>query len=127
FAGEASPAAHRQAVTRVQGAVLLAKLVAAGPDAIPPALDLEAWALGDIVLVAVPGELFASLGARIATASPSPTRVLGYANGYAGYLADEAAYAAGTYEALASPFAPGTGERVAVAGRLLASRVRSGA
>jgi hypothetical protein len=126
FAGEASPAAHRQAVTRVQGAVLLAKLVAAGPDAIPPALDLEAWALGDVVLVAVPGELFASLGARIATASPLPTRVLGYANGYAGYLADEAAYAAGTYEALASPYALGVGERVAAAGRFLANCLRIG-
>ncbi len=34
-------------------------------EAIPDELELEAWALGDVVLVAVPGELFASLGSRI--------------------------------------------------------------
>ncbi|MEA2529207.1 MAG: hypothetical protein QOG89_851 [Thermomicrobiales bacterium] len=121
-----SAAERRKAETRAQGAALLARLVEAGPEAIRAALDVEAWALGDVVLVAVPGELFASLGARIAAASPSPTLVLGYANGYVGYLADEAAYAAGTYEALASPFAPGAGERVAEAGRELARRVRVG-
>jgi Neutral/alkaline non-lysosomal ceramidase, N-terminal len=117
---------RRRAETRAQGAALLARLVEAGPQAIRAALDVEAWALGDVVLVAVPGELFASLGARIAAASPSPALVLGYANGYVGYLVDEAAHAAGTYEALASPFAPGAGERVGEAARVLAHRVRMG-
>jgi neutral ceramidase len=119
-----SAAERRKVETRVQGAALLARLADAGPGAIRPELDVEAWTLGDVTLVAVPGELFASLGARIAAASPSPALVIGYANGYVGYLVDDAAHEAATYEALASPFGPGAGERVAEAGRLLVGRMR---
>lgn len=119
-AAGSSTAERRKAETRVQGAALLDKLIAAGETAIPASLELDAWLLGDLALVAVPGELFASLGARI-VAESRPALVLGYGNGYAGYLADEAAYAEGTYEVLASPFAPGAGERVATAAiRLIA-------
>lgn len=120
-----SAAERRKVETRVQGAALLARLAGAGPGAIRTDLDVEAWTLGDVTLVAIPGELFASLGARIAAASPSPTLVFGYANGYVGYLVDDAAHEAGTYEALASPFGPGAGERVAEAGRLLVGRMRT--
>ena len=42
-----------------------------------------------------------------------------------GTIVDAAAHQAGTYEALASPFAPGAGERSAKTGRLLAHRVRT--
>lgn len=119
------PAEQRKAETRAQGASLLARLVEAGPDAIRSTFDVEAWALGDVDLIAVPGELFASLGAWIAGSSPSPTLILGYANGYVGYLVDEAAYLNGTYEALASPFASGAGERVAEVGREIAGHVRA--
>jgi hypothetical protein len=121
-----SVAERRRQETRAQGAALLAKLVKAGPKAIRGTLEVEAWGLGDLTLVAVPGELFASLGTQIAESQPSPTLVLGYANGYAGYLVDEAAHEAGTYEALASPFAPGAGERVAEAARTLANNLRAG-
>lgn len=124
FAG--SPAEQRLAETRAQGATMLAKLVETGTDAIRTEICLEAWALDDLSLVTVPGELFASLGARIAGASSSPTLVLGYANGYVGYLVDKAAVASETYEALASPFAPGAGELVAEAGYALSNRIRSG-
>ena len=120
------PAERRRMETRRQGAALLAGLAQADAEVMPTALDLEAWLLGDVALVAVPGELFASLGQRIVAASP-PALVLGYANGYVGYLADEPAYEAGTYEALASPFSAGTGERVAeAAAALLAGLRRAG-
>ncbi len=122
--GRISTAEERKQITRRQGAALLTKLVEAGPDAIRTSLELEAWAVGDLTLVAVPGELFASLGARITKASS--TLLLGYANGYVGYLADNAAYEAQTYEALASPFAPGAGEIVAEAGLDLVNRIRTG-
>ena len=75
-------------------------------EAIPAELELEAWALGDVVLVAVPGELFASLGSRIEAASAGMTLILGYTNGYVGYLTDISAHESQTYEALASPFGP---------------------
>jgi hypothetical protein len=112
---ERSVAERRRQETRVQGAMLLDRLVTAGPDAIQHTFELPAWRLGDVALLAVPGELFASLGARIVAHAPGPALVLGYANGYVGYLVDDAAEAAGTYEALASPFALGAGTRVAQA------------
>jgi predicted dinucleotide-binding enzyme len=96
------------------------------PDAaIPDELALEAWALGDVVVVAVPGELFASLGSRIGSASGGTTLILGYTNGYVGYLTDITAHEAQTYEALASPFDPEAGERAADAATALVERIRT--
>ncbi|MGN6484302.1 MAG: hypothetical protein ACTHMX_07860, partial [Thermomicrobiales bacterium] len=119
----ANPAALRQAITRHQGAILRAQMAAS--DASTPApVGVEAWALNaDTALVALPVELFTSLGARIERESPyRETLVVGYANGYAGYVADIAAWDAGTYEALASPFARRAGDvLVAAVGDLLRS------
>jgi hypothetical protein len=94
--------------------------------AIPSTLRIDAWTLGDLALVAVPAELFVSLGREIEKASPGKTLILGYANGYSGYLADRAAHRSGTYEALASPFGPEAGERVAATAARLVARLRSG-
>ena len=115
----ASHAAIRTATTRVQGALLRSRLATQPPLQVP----LTAWRLGaDLALVGIPGEPFASLGAAIEGRSPfHHTWVVGYANGYAGYLPDRPAFAAGTYEALASPFAEEVGD-VVVAGALEALR-----
>ncbi len=69
--------------------------------------------LGECALVAVPGELYNELGARIKRAGERFVLLLGYTNGYAGYLPAKAAYAEMDYEVLMSPFAPGAGERLA--------------
>ena len=119
-----SSAQLRVAETRSQGAAMLEALAQIPDDAIPDELELEAWALGDVVLVAVPGELFASLGSRIDAASAGRTLILGYTNGYVGYLPDVSAHESQTYEALASPFGPEAGERVADAATALVERVR---
>ncbi len=97
--------AVRLAQTRHDGARVQRDLVAAQ---LPPALDLPltAVAIGDVAWLHAPVELFASIGQRIASVSPFvATRVVGYSNGYAGYLADSSAHAAGSYEALSSFFA----------------------
>lgn len=122
--GPMSAADLRVAETRSQGAAMLDALARIPDAAIPDALDLEAWTLGDVVLVAVPGELFASLGSRVEAAASGQTRILGYANGYVGYLTDVSAYESQTYEALASPFGPEAGERVADAATALVQRMR---
>lgn len=104
-------AALRQAITRHQGAILRARM--AGDDGATPAtIAADAWSLAaTTALIALPVELFASLGARIERESPyAATLVVAYANGYAGYVADAAAWDAGTYEALASPFARRAGD-----------------
>jgi hypothetical protein len=119
-----SSAQLRIAETRSQGAAMLEALAQIPDDAIPDELELEAWVLGDVVLVAVPGELFASLGRRIDAASAGRTLILGYTNGYVGYLTDVSAHESQTYEALASPFGPEAGDRVVDAATALVERVR---
>jgi hypothetical protein len=119
-----SPGQRRIAETRAQGEIMLAALRALPQGAIATSCQLAGWRLGELVLVGVPGELFASFGEQIAAASDKPTLVLGYTNGYVGYLADGDAFAAGTYEALASPYGPEDGERVAAAAMALAAQLR---
>ena len=123
--GVSSSARLRVAETRSQGAAMLEALARIPERAIPDELELTAWALGDVGLVAVPGELFASLGSRIEVAAGGRTLVLGYSNGYVGYLTDGAAHESQTYEALASPFDPAAGERVAAAAEGLLERIRT--
>jgi len=75
---------------------------------------LQAFRLGEVALVGVPGELFARLGLAIRRRSPfRHTYVLGLANGEIGYIPDRAAYDLGGYQLWAgwhSHLAPGTGE-----------------
>ena len=120
---ESAAASDRGAATRAQGAAMLAALAAAPAEAVPEAVVVGGWRLGELVLVAVPGELSASLGQAIVAARPGPTLVVGYANGYVGYLPDRAAHAAGSYEALASPYEDGAGEAVAEAAAELAAQL----
>ena len=103
---------------------MLAALGALPAGAIPTTLDLDAWTLDDLALVMIPGELFASLGRRITAATRGQTLVLGYGNGYVGYLADRAAHEVGTYEARASPYSPEAGEGVATAASALVEKLR---
>jgi hypothetical protein len=105
-----SPAERRIAETRLQGADIL-RQIAQRIDSIPSQINLCAWTLGELTLIGFPGELFASLGAEV-TDSEKPSLVLGYTNGYRGYFANQAAYDAGTYEALSSPYAPGASEEL---------------
>ena len=61
---------------------------------VPVPAELQAVALGDQALIANPFEPFTDVGAMIAGRSPfAGTRVLGYTNGYAGYLPPPADYA----------------------------------
>jgi hypothetical protein len=100
----------RTAITRAQGALLRSRLA----DLPPTTMPVAAWRLGEeLAFVAIPGELFASLGLEIERQSPTAeTWIIGYANDYVGYLPDHAAYAMGTYEALASPFGEDVGDAV---------------
>ncbi|GAB3764437.1 hypothetical protein [Microlunatus parietis] len=94
----------RIAQTRLDGARVLAELAAADlPDRWT--LPITAVALGDLAWIHLPVEPFASLGLRIKRASPyRRTRVIGYTDGYFGYLPDAEAIANGSYEALSSLF-----------------------
>ena len=101
---------RRVAWTRLQGAEIQHRIA----NMPPLPVSLTAWRLGDALnLVTIPGELFSSLGRQIEDeVAAGNTWVIGYANGYAGYLADRAAIRDGTYEALASPWSADTSDEV---------------
>lgn len=75
---------------------------------------LQTIRLGDIAMVALPGQLFASLGLEIRRRSPFRwTYVVGLANDDIGYIGDAEGYRLGGYQLWPgkhSPSAPGTGE-----------------
>lgn len=111
----------RIAQTRLDGARVLAELAAADlPD--HWTLPITAVALGDVAWIHLPVEPFASLGLRIKRASPyRQTRVIGYTDGYFGYLADAEAIANGSYEALSSLFDEAGAEAVVAGAHTLLS------
>lgn len=95
-----------------QGVEIASRLRRAGqPDHFR--VGLSAVRVEGATLLAVPGELFLSLGEDIRRRSPRPqeTVVLGYANGYLGYLPTRDATLG--YEVLVSPVAKGSGEKLA--------------
>lgn len=70
---------------------------------------LRAWRFGDRAFVTMPGEAITRLGqsieARVRSATgASEAVVIGLANGYAGYMLDEAEYERGGYESCASTY-----------------------
>ncbi|MEV8377309.1 hypothetical protein AB0P21_31505 [Kribbella sp. NPDC056861] len=113
---------QRIAQTRLDGARGQALMAAAQ---LPAALDLpiSVVKLGDVAWVHLPVELFASHGCYLQADSPHPiTRVIGYTDGYFGYLVDPDAAHHGTYEALITYFdQPTTQQLLTSATELLSS------
>jgi len=106
---------ERLARTRHEGAFVDRRLAEAG---LPPTLELPLTvvALGGRAWVHLPVELFASFALRIRAASPfSATRVVGYTDGYLGYVADADAHRDGSYEAGVSLFDVDAGEQLCAA------------
>ena len=61
--------------------------------------EVQALAVGDLVFVTAPGELFAEIGAAMQKASPfAQTVVIGYGDDYLGYLFTDQAKKEGGYE-----------------------------
>ncbi|TCC40379.1 hypothetical protein [Kribbella speibonae] len=90
--------------TRLEGARGQALMAAAD---LPPALDLpvSTVTMGDVCWINLPVELFAVHGVCLQADSTHPiTRVIGYTDGYYGYVVDPSAAEAGTYEALITFF-----------------------
>jgi hypothetical protein len=90
--------------TRLDGARGQALMAVAS---VPPALSLpiSVVTLGDVCWINLPIELFAAHGATLQQDSTHPiTRVIGYTDGYFGYVVDPPAADANTYEALITYF-----------------------
>ena len=102
-------AARRQAVLD-QGIILVAERKSRiGVDRHD--ITVESVRLGSVRLVAIPAELYLGLGERIRTEhTGANVIVLGYTNGYLGYLPDRDAPV--SYETVVSPVERGSGEMV---------------
>lgn len=86
---------------------------------------LQAIALGNIVLIGIPGELFVALGQRIKSSSPYEiTMLVGYANDYIGYIPSRQAYEGEGYEVRKTLLSPGAGEFLADAAVELIKEIR---
>jgi len=87
----------------------------------PTTMDtwVQALRIGDLGIVALPGEMFVEIGLTIKEKSPfTPTFVVELANDYAGYAGTRSAYDEGGYEtqlALSSRATPDAGEKMAEA------------
>ena len=68
-------------------------------------VPVTVFRFGGLDFTTVPGEFYSTL-------LPENTAAICYANGYYRYIADENAYAAGHYEALAAIVAQGSGEKI---------------
>jgi hypothetical protein len=126
-----SPAYRATQVTEMEYPFRLLRLHY-GSETLPEArAEVQALELGPLAVVALPGEVFSSLGRAIKLGSPFPaprTLVAGWSNDNVGYIPDADAYPLGGYEVdLASRYygqpagwAREAGEAlVAAAGRLL--------
>jgi hypothetical protein len=83
--------------------------------------EVQMLHIGDVILIAVPGELFVEFGLKIKQVlAPLHAIVVGYANGNFGYLPTRAAYTQGGYEVddaykyygYPAPLAPAAGEKI---------------
>jgi neutral ceramidase len=75
-------------------------------------IELQAFRIGDVALVAVPAEVFVSIGLRVKAAAPRRTLIAGVTNGYIAYLPDRGAYASGGYEVVSAKCAEGSDDRL---------------
>ncbi|WP_370971077.1 hypothetical protein [Amycolatopsis sp. cg9] len=102
--GEDHPAV-RIAQTRYEGCAMLAAMAASDRPTGCAEVPVSVVSLGDIAWLHTPFELFASLGLRIRRGSPfRHTRVIGYTDGYLGYLPDAEGHRTGIYESYVTLF-----------------------
>jgi hypothetical protein len=96
-----SPRYHGTRVTEVEYPLRLLRLHY-GSESLPETRgEVQVLRIGSVAIVALPGEIFSSLGRRIKAASPlAPphTIVAGWANDNVGYIPDADAYPLGGYE-----------------------------
>ena len=117
-----SPVAERTAYTALQAAQLAAAAPAPPPD---PACAVAVAGIGPVSLVALGAEPYLALAERLDARLDAAAVLVGYTNGYLGYLPTRAAYRRSDYEVLRSPVAAGSAEEVLDRAARLAAGTRT--
>ncbi len=84
------------------------------PDPTPVQLEVQILRIGEVAIVAMPGEQFAEVGQAIKKASPfAYTMYAGYSSGEGGdYMPTDAEYAFGGYEVERTPYGKGATDKL---------------
>ncbi len=117
------PGEIRRAVTRVEGAQTQLLRNQSYGNTTSVITQIQLVKIGPLALLALPGEPFASTVLAIKAKSPiHPTAIISLGNGNGGYFPDAASIAAGTYEALDSPYDETAADELTQAGLNLLQR-----
>jgi hypothetical protein len=103
------PVAVRTAFTALQAAELAQS---EPPPSAEPVCTVSTVRIGGLSLVALGAEPYLDLATQLGQRLNHPAVLVGYTNGYLGYLPVRAAYRRADYEVLRSPVAAGSAERV---------------
>lgn len=92
----------------------------------PIEAEVQVFGIGDIGIVALPGEIFVELGLDIKERSPfKHTFILTLSNNSIGYIPNEPAFKYGAYEVEVSEIAPGQGERLSETSVKLLNKIKN--
>ncbi|MGD0707900.1 MAG: hypothetical protein ABSA51_05545, partial [Anaerolineaceae bacterium] len=107
------PGEIRKAVTKLEGAHGQLDMAQSYGDTKTVGTLVQMLRIGPMALVTMPGEPFTHIVLEIKKQSPiHPTFVVSYGNDYRGYFPDAVSVAAGTYEALTSPYDETVGDKL---------------
>ena len=117
YAGQAmhqvdTPVDARRAATLRLAIEYLDRTVSGPGREVPRSVEVFAVRAGCWVLGAVPGEPFLDSGIDFAARTAGFATMIGYTNGYVGYLPTSDRFSTAGYETLITPYAPGTAERL---------------
>ena len=115
-----------QAEARLRRAEDLLRKWKMPPVSAPLQVEVQALRIGDVALIAMPGEPFAEIGAGVRAKSPFPfTFFCGYSNGKGGdYMPTASEYEHGGYEVERTPYGPQAADKVIAAAVKLSERIR---
>ena len=123
---DASVLEKHQAAARVRRFADLLAQWTRPVDPSPMQIEIQAVRIGDLALVAMPGEPFAEIGVAVKTGSPFEfTMFCGYSDGVGGdYVPTDDEYEFGGYEVERTPYNPGAAAKVIAAAEALLARLR---
>ena len=123
---DSTPAERHQAAARVRRFADLLEQWSRPVEPSPLQIEIQALRVGELAIVAIPGEPFAEIGRAVKAGSPFEyTMFCGYSDGIGGdYIPTAEEYPHGGYEVERSPYDPGAATKVIEAASTLLASLR---